>query len=76
MLYSLYRDLKRITSRSNETVPMVNRKYDDLLICLASTDMSYTKGSWVLHMIRSKVGPEVFRNAVKAYLQSIAMVMW
>ncbi|MEK9984364.1 MAG: M1 family metallopeptidase, partial [Opitutae bacterium] len=70
MLYGLYRDLKRITSRSNETVPMVNRKYERPSDMFSKYGyMSYTKGSWVLHMIRSKVGPEVFRNAVKAYLQ-------
>ena len=70
MLYGLYRDLKRITSRSNETVPMVNRKYERPSDMFSKYGyMSYTKGSWVLHMIRSKVGQEVFRNAVKAYLQ-------
>ena len=69
MLYGLYRDMKRITGRSNDVVPMVNRKYDrpsDMFTKYGY--MSYTKGSWVLHMIRSKLGPDLFRKAVQTYL--------
>lgn len=69
MLYGLYRDMKRITGRANDIVPMVNRKYDrpsDMFTKYGF--MSYTKGSWVLHMIRSSIGPDLFRKAVKTYL--------
>ena len=69
MLYGLYRDKKRITGRSGDVVAMVNRKYDRPSDMFRKYGfMSYTKGSWVLHMIRSEVGPEIFRRAVKAYL--------
>lgn len=69
MLYGLYRDMKRITGRSNDVVPMVNREYNrpsDMFTKYGY--MSYTKGSWILHMIRSNLGPDLFRKAVKTYL--------
>jgi aminopeptidase N len=31
--------------------------------------LSYTKGSWVLHMLRSSLGPDLFRQVVKTYLE-------
>lgn len=69
MLYGLYRDMKSITGRSNDIVPMVNRKYDKPSDMFRKYGyMSYSKGSWVLHMIRSQIGPELFRKAIKTYL--------
>jgi len=69
ILYGLYRDMKSITGRSNDIVPMVNRKYDRPSDMFRKYGyMSYSKGSWVLHMIRSRIGPELFRKAVKTYL--------
>ena len=34
-----------------------------------SSDLSYDKGSWVLHMLRSHFGDDLFRRAVKTYLE-------
>ena len=31
--------------------------------------LSYQKGSWVLHMLRSELGPELFRKVVRTYLK-------
>ena len=68
-LYGLYRDMKSITGRSNDVVPMVNRNYDRPSDMFRKYGyMSYSKGSWVLHMIRSRIGPELFRKSVKTYL--------
>jgi aminopeptidase N len=70
MLYGLYRDMKSITGRSNDVVPMVNRKYDRPSDMFRKYGyMSYSKGSWVLHMLRSSIGPDLFRKAVKSYLE-------
>ncbi len=70
MLYGLYRNLKSITRRSNDVVPMVNRKYDKPSDMFSKYGyMSYTKGSWVLHMLRSQLGPDLFRKSVKTYLE-------
>ena len=69
MIYGLYRDMKSITARSHDVVPMVNRKYDRPSDMFRKYGyMSYSKGSWVLHMIRSQIGPDLFRKAVKIYL--------
>ena len=68
--YSLYRDQKRLTSRSNDTAPMVNRDYqvpEDMFRKYGF--LSYTKGSWILHMLRSQLGPDLFRKCVKTYLE-------
>ncbi len=71
MLYGLYRDLKGITGRSNDVVPMVNRKYDRPSDMFRKYGyMSYSKGSWVLHMLRSQLEPGLFRKAVKSYLEN------
>jgi aminopeptidase N len=34
---------------------------------------SYPKGSWVLHMLRSQLGPDLYRKCVKAYLEKHAL---
>lgn len=68
--YGLYRDQKRLTSRSNDTAPMVNRDYqipEDMFRKYGF--LSYTKGSWILHMLRSQLGPDLFRKCVKTYLE-------
>tara|TARA_Y100001934_G_scaffold278245_1_gene378999 strand:+ start:2078 stop:4669 length:2592 start_codon:yes stop_codon:yes gene_type:complete len=70
MLYGLHRNLKSLIGRANDVVPMVNRKYQKPSDMFSKYGfMSYTKGSWVLHMLRSQLGPELFRKAVKIYLE-------
>lgn len=32
-------------------------------------NLSYIKGSWVLHMLRSELGPELYRQVVQTYLK-------
>jgi aminopeptidase N len=32
-------------------------------------NLSYGKGSWVMHMIRSELGPELFRKVIQTYLK-------
>ncbi len=70
MRYSLYRDRKSLTSRSGDTTAMVNRKYNTPEEMFRKYGfMSYSKGSWVLHMLRSQLGPELFRKCVRTYLE-------
>jgi aminopeptidase N len=69
MLHGLYRDLKRLTGRTNDTTAMVNRKYKDPADMFRQYGiLSYTKGSWVLNMLRSQLGPKMFQKVVKTYL--------
>ncbi|MEC8988899.1 MAG: M1 family aminopeptidase, partial [Verrucomicrobiota bacterium] len=70
MRYGLHRDRKSLTGRSGDTTAMVNRKYDTPMEMFRKYGfLSYGKGSWVLHMLRSQLGPEMFRKCVKTYLE-------
>ncbi|MDP7052417.1 MAG: M1 family metallopeptidase [Verrucomicrobiota bacterium] len=70
MRYGLYRDRKSLTSRNGDNTAMVNRKYDTPMEMFRKYGfLSYGKGSWVLHMLRSQLGPELFRKCVKTYLE-------
>ena len=65
MLYSLYRDLLNVTGKTDDR-PMVWRDFSDPW---EQFDFrAYPKGSWVLHMLRSELGPELYRKCVKTYL--------
>ena len=68
--YGLYRDQKRLTNRKGDKAPMVNRDYKIPQEMFRKYGfLSYTKGSWILHMLRSQLGPELFRKCVKSYLE-------
>jgi aminopeptidase N len=67
MLYELYERLKSLLSIPNDTTPIVRRNFD------SSHDMfgylSYPKASYVLHMLRSQLGDDLYRRCIKTYLQ-------
>jgi aminopeptidase N len=67
MIYEFYGRARMITGMANDTNPIVRRTYqdpDEMFSYLA-----YDKGSWVLHMLRSQLGPEVYRQCIKTYLE-------
>lgn len=67
MLYGLYKDAQGMLGRASDTKPIVDRKYnspDDQFSFLA-----YQKGSWVLHMLRSQLGDELYRDCIRTYLE-------
>ena len=66
MRYQLYRDMGRILP-NKDTKPIVWREYDDPFEQFDYR--AYPKGSWVLHMLRSQLGPELFRECVTAYVE-------
>ncbi len=72
LLYGLWNDAERqIFPQGDDTKPMVWRDYRD-----ASEQFdyrAYPKGSWVLHMLRSHFGDELYRRAVKTYLERHAL---
>ena len=66
-LNALYAAAKGILSNTNETRGIVWRKYTnpgEMFNYLA-----YPKGAWVLHMLRSQLGPDLYRKAIHNYLQ-------
>ena len=67
LLYGLYQTAKSITERTDDTKPIVHREFDepdDQFSYLA-----YGKGGWVLHMLRSELGEELYRRCIKTYLE-------
>ncbi|MCA9260003.1 MAG: HEAT repeat domain-containing protein [Planctomycetales bacterium] len=72
MLYGLYRDaVSKVLVHKNDRRPIVYRNY------AAPKEQfdfrAYPKGSWLLHMLRSRLGDDVFRKAVRNYLEKHAL---
>ncbi len=66
MQYSLWKEAEQVLA-TNDTKPIVWRDYDD---AMAQFDYrAYPKAAWVLHMIRSKLGPDLYRQAIRTYLE-------
>jgi len=66
-LYERFRVAEGLTGEQNPR-PVVFRKinadgYDQF------GALSYQKGSWVLHMLRSELGPDLFRKVIQTYLK-------
>ncbi|MBA2115647.1 M1 family aminopeptidase [Bremerella alba] len=72
-LYGLYRDATNRVLRNgaNDKRPIVWKKYSN-----AGDQFdyrAYPKGSWVLHMLRSQLGEDMFRDAIQSYLKEHAL---
>jgi aminopeptidase N len=71
MLYNLYRISHWVLRDRPAHKPIVTRSYDD---AWEQFDYrSYQKGGWVLHMLRTELGAEMFRKCVKTYLERHAL---
>jgi aminopeptidase N len=73
LLYTMYKNANNrvIPSGKNDTRPIVYKGY-------SSPDeqfdyRSYPKGAWVLHMLRSRLGKELYRQCIKTYLERNAL---
>lgn len=67
LLYNLWRDAQTVLGVANDTTPIVWRGFrnpDDQFSFRA-----YPKGAWVLHMLRSQLGADLFRRCVKTWLE-------
>lgn len=67
MLYELYQRARQITGMPNDTKAIVRRDYNqpgDMFNYLA-----YPKGGWVLHMLRSQLGDDLYRRCIKTYVE-------
>ncbi|HEX4122713.1 MAG TPA: M1 family metallopeptidase, partial [Verrucomicrobiae bacterium] len=67
MLYGVFTTEQSIFARTNDVKPIVSRKFDDpddLFNYLA-----YQKGSYVLWMLRSQLGPDLYRQCIRTYLE-------
>ena len=65
--YSLYQSARSITGRTDDARPIVYRQYaqpGQLFDFHA-----YSKGAWVLHMLRSQLGTDLYRRCIRTYLE-------
>jgi aminopeptidase N len=67
MLLELYQRARMITAIPDDTQAIVRRTYDNPSEMFGY--LSYPKASWVLHMLRSQLGADLYRQCVRAYLQ-------
>jgi aminopeptidase N len=70
MLYGLYQSARRIRGIQDDTSAIVRRTYgqpDDVF--RQFNYLAYGKGSWVLHMLRSELGEDLYRRCIKTYLE-------
>ena len=71
MLYNLYRISHWVLRNRSVHKPIVTRSYDD---AWEQFDYrAYQKGAWVLHMLRTEMGEEMFRKCAKTYLERHAL---
>ena len=73
LLYGLYRDAtgRGFSASAQDRRPIVYKEYGN-----ASEQFdfrAYPKGSWVLHMLRSQLGPDLYRQCIKTYLERHAL---
>lgn len=63
---------ERVIGYSHENrVPIVNPAIKDYMQLLNTN--SYQKGAWVLHMLRKKVGDDIFWNSIREYYQKFSL---
>lgn len=65
-LYVMYQRARGITSQANDTNAIVRRDFNNPEEQFGFH--AYPKGSWILHMLRSQVGEDLYRRCIKAYL--------
>lgn len=73
MLYGLYRDAteKVLPGNKKKPLPIVWRRYKEPWDQFDYR--AYPKGSWVLHMLRSRLGEDLYRRAIRLYLERHAL---
>ena len=66
MKYALWKEAQQVF-QANDTRPIVWRDYGDPMQQFDSR--VYPKGAWVLHMLRSQLGPDLYRKCIRTYLE-------
>jgi aminopeptidase N len=65
--YGLYGKARSIFGNSKDTIPIVYQGYSNPMEQFSFR--AYPKGGWVLHMLRSELGEDLYRKCVKTYLE-------
>lgn len=68
LLYGLYRDAQNVLGRTNSPPRAIHfRRYGTPYEQFDYR--AYPKGGWVLHMLRSQLGDELYRRCIKTYVE-------
>ncbi len=67
LLYELYGNARKVTSVANDVNSIVRRNFNDPFEMFGY--LAYPKGGWVLHMLRSQLGEELYRQCIQTYLE-------
>lgn len=65
--YEMWNNSKGPLSQKNEQRGIVFRKYSEPVEMF--NYLVYPKGAWVLHMLRSQLGPDLYRKAITEYVR-------
>ncbi len=65
--HGLHGSAQGIFGHDKDTTPMVHKGYSNPMQQFSFR--AYPKGSWILHMLRSELGEELYRKCVKTYLE-------
>jgi aminopeptidase N len=66
-LYDLYQSAKGIIGQADQTNAVVRRDFNEPEQQFGY--QVYPKGAWVLHMLRSQLGSDLYRRCIKTYLE-------
>jgi len=69
--YALYNDLRGLVGNKGELRPMVLRAFGDAIEQFDGR--AYSRGGWVLHMLRTRLGTELYRRGITQYLKRHAL---
>lgn len=64
--HGLWEAAQRVLGSAPDSKPIVWRDYTDPM--QQFDYRAYPKGAWVLHMLRSQLGPDLFREGIKTYI--------
>jgi len=67
LLWDMLGNARAVLDQPNDIIPIVYRSYDDPEEQFGFR--AYPKGAWILHMLRSQLGPELYRRCVRSYLE-------
>lgn len=65
--YGLLGSMDRVLGAQGDTKPVVFRDYTDPMVQFDYR--AYPKGAWVLHMMRNRLGDDLYRQCVRTYLE-------
>ncbi len=70
-LWNMLGNARAVLGQQNDTIPIVYRGYSNPAEQFGFR--AYPKGSWVLHMLRSQLGSDLYRRCIQTYLERHAL---